>query len=71
MLIDLRFFVLMTVFMFMVVVVMVMIKVTSDPMVFFTMFHMHIEVCSPNTAFRDAVYMKMVTVERNGLNGFF
>ena len=37
----------------------------------FTMFHMHIEVCSPNTAFRDAVYMKMITVERNRLKGFF
>lgn len=33
--------------------------------------HMHIEVCSPNTAFRDTVYMKMIAVEGNGLKRFF
>ena len=55
----------------MVMFVMVMIKVTSDAMVFFTVFHMHIEVRPPNTAFRDTVYMKMITVERNRLKGFF
>ena len=57
--------------MVMVMFVMVMIKVASDTMVFFTVFHMHIEVRPPNTAFRDTVYMKMITVEGNGLKGFF
>ena len=70
----------MSVFMMMFVLVLVvvvmfvmvmMIKVTSDAMIFFTVFHMHIEVRSPNTAFRDTVYMKMITVEGNGLKGFF
>ena len=62
--------------MFVVVVVVmvmmvVMIKVTSDSMVFFTVFHMHIEVGSPNATFCDTVYMKMIAVERNSLKGFF
>ena len=69
------FMVVMMMFMFVLVVVImvmvVMIKVPSDSMVFFTVFHMHIEVCSPNATFCDTVYMKMIAVERNSLKGFF